>query len=179
MLAWRATAFVNFTHRIGFRMSEPFHKIDEDFGGSISWDTQPNCRWIFMWRGGGRQKRAHPHCRSCAGLHRLHLVEEEEKGRKVKQEVEREFQGEETAHLNMSMKMGWLAQTWATVRVCVEMNDKTTWESVQCAQWMCLQVCASWGATKARMLSLTFVSWSVTHTCRHWHSSCALSPTRT
>ena len=44
MSAWRATAFVNTTHRIGFRMSELFRKIDEDFGGSISWNTQPNCR---------------------------------------------------------------------------------------------------------------------------------------
>ena len=44
MVAWRTTAFVNFTHRIGFRMSELFRKIDEDFGGSISWNTQPNCR---------------------------------------------------------------------------------------------------------------------------------------
>ena len=26
---------------------ELFRKIDEDFGGSISWDTQPNCRVIF------------------------------------------------------------------------------------------------------------------------------------
>ena len=39
-----ATAFVNVTRRIGFRMSELFRKIDEDFGGSISWNTQPNCR---------------------------------------------------------------------------------------------------------------------------------------
>ena len=44
MLAWRNTAFVNFTHRIGFRMSELFRKVDEDFGGSISWKTQPKCR---------------------------------------------------------------------------------------------------------------------------------------
>ena len=37
--------FFNFrTYRIGFRMSELFRKIDEDFGGSISWNTQPNCR---------------------------------------------------------------------------------------------------------------------------------------
>ena len=28
--------FVNFTHRIGFRMLELFRKIDEVFGGSIS-----------------------------------------------------------------------------------------------------------------------------------------------
>ena len=47
MLAWRTTAFVNWTHRIGFRMFELFRKIDEDFGGSISWTTQPNCRVIF------------------------------------------------------------------------------------------------------------------------------------
>ena len=44
MSAWRTIAFVNFTRRIGFRMSELFRKIDEDFGGSISWKTQPNCR---------------------------------------------------------------------------------------------------------------------------------------
>ena len=56
MSAWRATAFVNFTHRIGFRMSELFRKIDENFGGSISWNTQPNCRdlhptspWLNSW----------------------------------------------------------------------------------------------------------------------------------
>ena len=36
--------FVNFTRRIGFRMSELFRKIDKDFGGSMSWNTQPNCR---------------------------------------------------------------------------------------------------------------------------------------
>ena len=35
--------------------------------------------------------------------HRLHVVEEEEKGRKVEQEVEREDQGEETAHTWMAM----------------------------------------------------------------------------
>ena len=35
---------MNFPHRIGFRMFELFRKIDEDFGGSISWNTQPNCR---------------------------------------------------------------------------------------------------------------------------------------
>ena len=35
MSAWRTTTFVNFTHLIGFRTSELFRKIDEDFGGSI------------------------------------------------------------------------------------------------------------------------------------------------
>ena len=47
MLAWRNTASVNRTYRIGFSMFELFRKIDEDFGGSISWNTQPNCRVIF------------------------------------------------------------------------------------------------------------------------------------
>ena len=28
-------------------MFELFHKIDEEFGGSTSWNTQPNCRAIF------------------------------------------------------------------------------------------------------------------------------------
>ena len=39
--------FVNRTHRIGFSMFELFRKIVVDFGGSISWNTQPNCRVIF------------------------------------------------------------------------------------------------------------------------------------
>ena len=47
MLAWRHKASVNRTYRIGFSMFELFRKIDEDFGGSISWDTQPNCRVFF------------------------------------------------------------------------------------------------------------------------------------
>ena len=37
--------------------------------------------------------------------HRLQVVEEEEKGRKVEQEVERENQGEETARMTMHMEM--------------------------------------------------------------------------
>ena len=41
----------------------------------------------------------------CRFYHRLHEVEEEEKGRKVEQEVEREDQGEETAHTWMAMEM--------------------------------------------------------------------------
>ena len=47
MSAWRTTAFVNCTHRIGFCVSELFRKIDEDFGGTISWNTLPDCRVIF------------------------------------------------------------------------------------------------------------------------------------
>ena len=47
MLAWLTTAFVNRTHHIGFRMPELFRRIDEDFCGSKSWNTQPNCRVIF------------------------------------------------------------------------------------------------------------------------------------
>ena len=37
--------------------------------------------------------------------HRLHVVEKEEKVRKVDQEVEREDQGEETTHTWMAMEM--------------------------------------------------------------------------
>ena len=39
--AWRATTFVNFTRWIGFCMSEHFRKIDDNFGGSISWRPNP------------------------------------------------------------------------------------------------------------------------------------------
>ena len=52
MLAWRNTALVNRTHRIGFSVFELFRKIVVDFGGSISWDTQPNCHVLFQ----------HSHC---------------------------------------------------------------------------------------------------------------------
>ena len=47
IFAWRATTFGNLTRWIGFCMSELFRKIDEDLGGSISWNTQPNYREIF------------------------------------------------------------------------------------------------------------------------------------
>ena len=47
ILAWRAMAFVHFTRWIGFCMSELFRKIDDNFGGSLSWKTQPNCRVLF------------------------------------------------------------------------------------------------------------------------------------
>ena len=47
MSAWRNTALVNRTHRIDFRMFEILRKIVVDFGGSISWHTQPNCRVFF------------------------------------------------------------------------------------------------------------------------------------
>ena len=43
-------AFVNFTHRIGFRMSELFRKIDEDFAGSIPEIRNHNCRVLFNIR---------------------------------------------------------------------------------------------------------------------------------
>ena len=39
-LASRNVALVNRTLRIGFRMVELFRKIDGDFGGSTSWNTQ-------------------------------------------------------------------------------------------------------------------------------------------
>ena len=43
--------------------------------------------------------------------HRLQVVEEEEKGRKVEQEVERESQDEETAHMKMTMDGDGKTQT--------------------------------------------------------------------
>ena len=58
-----------------------------------------------MWRGGARQRRPHFVAGVVHVYHRLHVVEEEEKGRKVEQEVEREDQGEETAHTWMAMEM--------------------------------------------------------------------------
>ena len=42
ILVWRAIAFVNFTRWIGFRISVLFRRMD--FGGVMSWNTQPNCR---------------------------------------------------------------------------------------------------------------------------------------
>ena len=47
MSAWRTTALLNRTHRIGYRLFELFRKIDEDFGGSISgkYATQLSCIW--------------------------------------------------------------------------------------------------------------------------------------
>ena len=47
-LVWRAIIFVNFTLLIGFCISELFRKIDDNFGGSMSWKTQPQLpciRW--------------------------------------------------------------------------------------------------------------------------------------
>ena len=42
ILIWRAIAFVNFTRWIGFCMSELFCKIDDNFGGSMSWNERRN-----------------------------------------------------------------------------------------------------------------------------------------
>ena len=42
ILVWRAIAFVNFTRWIGLCMFMLFRRID--FGGFMSWNTQPNCR---------------------------------------------------------------------------------------------------------------------------------------
>ena len=44
----RAKAFVNLTRWIGFGMSVHFRRID--FGGFMSWNTQPNCRASEDWR---------------------------------------------------------------------------------------------------------------------------------
>ena len=47
MFAWRSVAFENCTRRLGLKTCVFFCKIGEDFGGSMSWDTQPNCRASF------------------------------------------------------------------------------------------------------------------------------------
>ena len=44
MFAWRCVAFVNRTRRIDPKTLVPFRKFDKDSGGSVSWNTQPNCR---------------------------------------------------------------------------------------------------------------------------------------
>ena len=44
ILVWRTIAFVNLTRWIGFCMSELFRKTGDNFGGSLSWNTQPNYR---------------------------------------------------------------------------------------------------------------------------------------
>ena len=56
MSAWRAIHFVNFTRWIGFCMSELFRKIDDNFGGSMSWNTQPklSCIWWVVYNGSHR-----------------------------------------------------------------------------------------------------------------------------
>ena len=48
ILVWRAIAFVNFTRWIGLCMFVLFRRID--FGGFMSWNTQPNCRASENWR---------------------------------------------------------------------------------------------------------------------------------
>ena len=47
-LVWRALAFVIFTRWIGLCMFVFFRKTD--FGGFMSWNTQPNCRASDDWR---------------------------------------------------------------------------------------------------------------------------------
>ena len=48
MSAWRTTSLVNWTHRIDFSMFEFFRKIQEDFGGSTSWNTQPSWSCVLQ-----------------------------------------------------------------------------------------------------------------------------------
>ena len=51
IVVWRAIAFLNFTRWIGLGMSVLFRRID--FGGFMSWNSQPNCRaskkLTFRW----------------------------------------------------------------------------------------------------------------------------------
>ena len=43
----RCVAFVTRTRRIGPKIFVPFRKIVKDSSGSVSWNTQPNCRTSF------------------------------------------------------------------------------------------------------------------------------------
>ena len=47
MFAWRSVASDNCTRRIDPKTFVLFRKIDEDSGGSMSWNTQPTCRASF------------------------------------------------------------------------------------------------------------------------------------
>ena len=47
MFAWRSAALVNRTRQISPKTFVPFRKIIEDSGGSVSCNTQPNCRTSF------------------------------------------------------------------------------------------------------------------------------------
>ena len=44
MCAWRCVAIVNRTRRIDPKTFGLFRKIGKDSNGSVSWNTQPNCR---------------------------------------------------------------------------------------------------------------------------------------
>ena len=67
--------------------------------------------------------------------HRLHVVEEEEKGRKVEQEVEREDQGEETAHTWMTMEMRMNGANLSLSQgACVCEDEDTTTYLRECAR---------------------------------------------
>ena len=61
MFAWRYVAFVNCTRRIGPKTFVLFRKIDKDSSGSVSWNTQTNCRTSFH----------HSHCTFVTILIRL------------------------------------------------------------------------------------------------------------
>ena len=93
--------------------------------------------------------------------HRLHVVEEEEKVRKVEQEVEREDKGEETAH--MDGHGDDMKDSSSSQGACVCEDEDTTTNLRECAR-RSVDVVASVRIGK--------------HRCCHWHSCCALSPTR-
>ena len=47
LITWHSVAFANLARLIGLMTFVLFRKIDEDFGGSTSWNSQPNCRVFF------------------------------------------------------------------------------------------------------------------------------------
>ena len=47
MFARRCVDFVNYTRRFDPKTCELFLKLGNDYGGSVSWNAQPNCRASF------------------------------------------------------------------------------------------------------------------------------------
>ena len=115
----------------------------------VSWNVSyTSARWsnaaTILWFCGREEEVVRGVHTLIAGVvqvyHWLHVVQEEEKGRKVEQEIEREDQGEETCTHGWPWTMTWKTQTWAEVHVCVKMKTRQHYlRNVHDAQWMWLQ----------------------------------------
>ena len=173
--------FCEFWSSIGYLYPSSVRRLRPyffSFNRSILLQSQL-CLSPHLWRGGARQVHT-----LVAGVvqvyHRLHVVEEEEKERKVEQEVEKEDQSEETAHTWMAMEMIWKTQTWAKVNVCVwrwrhdnlPERMRTTLSGCGCKCAHCevprKHRCCHWRSYRGV---------SRKHKCCHSHSRCASSPT--
>ena len=143
--------------------------------------------WAFwshnLWRGGGRQKRPHPHCKSCAGLpwtscnwRRGKWAEGKARNRKGGSKWRDHTRG-----------WPWRWHGWRKLEpkcMCVCENEDTTTLPKKCAR-RSVDVVTSVRIVKCLPRKHGCRHWrsyrgaSRKHTCRHWHSCCALSPTRT